>query len=123
MISTSSLEMVSLSRRRWFNATLQEEIESLKTQLSGFMSSIEGCLRDIDADLLTLENNHQVPLNSVLDEVTILRKFVVALLPRPEGCPNKIKIPELRFKSMRLSANVIALAKSLGWAFTNSPWP
>lgn len=83
MISTSSLEMVSLSRRRWFNATLQEEIESLKTQLSGFMSSIEGRLRDKDADLSTLENNHQVALNSILDEVLFCVDWsVLVLLPQ-----------------------------------------
>lgn len=76
---------------------LEVEIESLKTQLSGFMSSIEGRLRDIDADLSTLENNHQVALNSVLDEVTVLRRLVcsgASTSIQNEGRPNKIKIPE-----------------------------
>lgn len=53
----------------------------------------------MDVVLLSLENSHQVSLNSVLNEVVVLRSLVcsVASTSNPTGgCLNKIKLPELK---------------------------
>lgn len=73
----------------------EEEIESLKTPLTRFMSSAKGCLRDIDTDLSTLENNHQVWLYFVFDEVVVLWRLVCSSASTSgtiKGRPNKIKV-------------------------------
>lgn len=72
---------------------LEEETESLKGRFTRLLSSIEGQLRDIDAVFLTLENKHQVSLNSILDELAVLQRLVCGLstLKVTKGCPNRIR--------------------------------